>query len=174
MAQDYTILSYEGKSPVIGQEVFIAAGARLIGDLELGDRVSVWFNTVIRADVHYIRIGADTNIQDNSVIHVTHNKYPTLIGKGVTVGHSATIHACTIEDYCLIGMGSTLLDNCHIGSESLVAAGALVTPNKQFPPRSLIAGSPAVVKRPLNDEEIAFLHYSAQHYFRLQSKYRLA
>ncbi len=170
-SQDYTILAYEGKTPILGKDVFIAAGVRLIGDLVLGDRANIWFNSVIRADVHYIRIGEDTNIQDNSIIHVTTDKYPTIIGNQVTVGHSATLHACIISDLCLIGMGATLLDGCVIGCKSMVAAGSLVPPGREYPEESLILGNPATVKRKLTRGEIDFLSLSAERYVKLAAKY---
>src|SRR5262245_38589218 len=127
-----TVLAYGGKKPVLGAGVFVAAGAHVIGDLEIGAESSVWFNTVVRADCHWIRIGARTNIQDNSVVHVTAETGPTTVGSDVTIGHNAIIHGCTIEDLCLIGMGAIVMDHAVIGRGSLVAAGALVPPGKKY------------------------------------------
>jgi len=159
-----TVIPYGDKTPDLGANVFVASGARLIGDLVIGEDSSIWFNTVVRADVHYIRIGARTNIQDNSTVHVTSGRYPCIIGNDVTVGHNALLHACTVEDFCLIGMGAIILDAAVIGRESLVGAGALVTSGKTFPPRSLIMGSPARVVRTLTDKEVEGLHESAANY----------
>jgi carbonic anhydrase/acetyltransferase-like protein (isoleucine patch superfamily) len=137
----------------------------------MGSESSVWFNTVIRADVQPIRIGARTNVQDNTTIHVTAADGPCFIGKDVTIGHGAVIHACTIEDLCLIGMGSVILDKVVIGHGSMVGAGSVVTPGKVFPPRSLIVGSPARVVRTLTDAEYAGLTASAQHYVEIARAY---
>ncbi len=158
------ILSFGEKTPKLADGVFIASGARLIGDLIVGQDSSIWFNTVIRADVHYIHIGDRTNIQDDSTVHVTSKVAPCVIGNDVTVGHNAIVHACTVEDLCLIGMGAIILDEAVIGKGSLVGAGALVTQGKKFPPRSLIVGSPAKAIRLLTDAEIEGLKESAQHY----------
>jgi len=169
---DVTIISFATTRPQIADDIFVASGARLIGDLRIGPESSVWFNCVLRADVNHIRIGARTNIQDNTVIHVAAGKHPSLIGNDVTVGHSATIHACTIADRCLIGMGATILDGARIEEDSLVAAGALVPPGRSYPARSLIVGSPAVAKRSLTAEELQGLRESAHHYVELRLQYR--
>ncbi len=145
------ILGYKDKLPEIGKQVFLADGSIVVGDVSLGDDVSVWFNTVIRGDVHYIRIGARTNVQDLSMLHVTHDTHPLIIGEGVTIGHNVVLHGCTIEDYCLIGMGAIVMDGAVIGHHSIVGAGAVVTGGKVFPPYSMIIGSPATLKRELND-----------------------
>ena len=166
-----TVMPVAGKSPVIADDVLLASGAQLIGDLEIGPASSVWFNAVVRADVHYIRIGTRTNIQDNSTVHVTSGGAPCIIGDDVTVGHNVVLHACTIEDFCLIGMGAIILDEAVIGRECLVGAGALVTAGKVFPPRSMILGSPARVVRSLTDAEIAHLHASSVHYVRTAQRY---
>ncbi|MEK7748584.1 MAG: gamma carbonic anhydrase family protein [Bacteroidota bacterium] len=159
-----TIVPFGSKSPKIHQSVFVAEGARIIGDVEIGEDSSVWFNTVIRGDVNYIRIGKSTNVQDNCVLHVTHEKYPCLIGSHVTVGHNAVVHACTVGDFCLIGMGAIVLDNANIGHHSLVAAGSLVLEHFHVPEGSLVAGVPARVKRQLTPDEKNRLEQSAQHY----------
>lgn len=158
------LLPYGGKTPRLAPGTLVASGAQLIGDLEIGADSSIWFNVVVRADVHHIRIGARTNIQDNSTVHVTEGEAPCIIGNDVTVGHNAIVHACTVEDLCLIGMGAIILDHAVIGAGSLVGAGALVTQGKRFPPRSLIIGSPAKAVRTLTDEELAGLRESAAHY----------
>jgi len=166
------LIEYLGKKPLLGKNVFVAAGAWLIGDLTIGDESSIWFNAVVRADVHWIKIGSRTNIQDGTVVHVTNQKAPTAIGNNVTIGHGAIIHGCTIEDDCLIGMGATLLDGAVISKGSFVAAGSLVTPGKKFPPGSMIMGSPAKAIRPLNDEERQAISYSAAHYIDTVNNYR--
>lgn len=168
-----TVLPYKGIRPTIAEGCFLADGACVTGDIALGKNVSFWFNAVARADVNYIRIGDGTNIQDNSVIHVTTDGNPTLIGKGVTVGHNAILHACTVEDFCLIGMGAILLDKVHLEKYCFVAAGALLSPGKRFPTESLIVGSPAVVKRKLTKEEIQFIEWSAQHYVEVAKDYMI-
>lgn len=171
--------NYLHYSPKIGERTWIAHSADVIGRAEIGEDVSIWFGTVIRADVHYIKIGDRTSIQDLSMVHITHHKrddmsdgYPTIIGNDVTVGHRVMLHGCTIEDACLIGMSATILDGAVIGKESIVGAGALVTKNKVFPPRSLIMGSPAKVIRELTDEEVAELYASAKRYVSFKENYR--
>ncbi|MBP6671878.1 MAG: gamma carbonic anhydrase family protein [Bacteroidetes bacterium] len=166
------IITYKGITPKIDPTVFIADGVHIIGDVEIGKDCSVWFNTVIRGDVNFIRIGERTNIQDNTVVHVTNKKFPTHIGSNVTIGHSAVIHACTIEDFSLIGMGAIILDDATIGKYSLVAAGAVVTMGMKVPEGVLVAGVPGKVIRPLTDEEKRFLAQSAQNYIDYVSTYR--
>ncbi|WP_127718459.1 gamma carbonic anhydrase family protein [Halobacteriovorax sp. HLS] len=146
--------------PIIDKDVFIAPSCDVIGQVELGRGSSLWFRTVVRGDVNKITIGEGTNIQDLCMLHVV-EQLPLNIGSGVSVGHSVTLHACTIEDNCLIGMGATILDGAVIGKNSLVAAGSLVPPGKVFPAGSFIVGSPAVVKRQLSDKE---LKQYGQHY----------
>lgn len=150
--------------PRVAEDVFIAPHATVAGDVELGPGASVWFGTVIRGDVFPIRIGARTNVQDNSVIHVTTDKHATVVGEDVTIGHRAILHGCTVENLCLIGMGAIVMDRAVIGAGSMVAAGALVTEGTIVPPGSLVIGAPARVKRPLTDEERNHLAYSAAHY----------
>ena len=166
------ILPYRGIRPRIHPSVFIAEGAQIIGDVEIGAESSVWFNTVIRGDVHYIRIGEKTNVQDNCVLHVTHETYPLVVGSGVTVGHGAILHAATIKDHCLIGMGAKVLDNATVGSYSLVAAGALVLEGFEVPEGVLVAGIPAKIKRKLTDEERRQIVQSAQNYINYVKSYR--
>ncbi len=158
------IIPYRGITPKIHPSVFIAEGAQIIGDVEIGAESSVWFNTVIRGDVHYIRIGERTNIQDNCVLHVTHDTYPLIIGSDVTVGHGAILHAATIKDRCLIGMGATVLDDATVGPYALVAAGSLVLEHFEVPEGVLVAGGPARIKRMLSDEERRQIIQSAQNY----------
>jgi gamma-carbonic anhydrase len=167
-----TIRTFDGKTPTIGQGVFLAETCSVIGDVVIGEESSIWYGTVIRGDVMPIRIGARTSIQDNTVIHVTSDFSGTIIGSDCTVGHSAIVHACTVEDFCLIGMGSIILDGARIGRGSLVGAGALVTPGTDIPPGSLVVGSPAKVKRPINDKEREQIAYGAQHYVELARRYR--
>jgi len=169
--QKATILPYRGKSPIVGDGSFLADGACITGDIVLGKDVNFWFNAVARGDVNYIRIGDGTNIQDNSVIHVTTDGSPTLIGKNVTVGHNAILHACTVEDLCLVGMGAIVLDDVYLEKYCFVAAGALLSPGKRYPTESLIVGSPGVVKRKLRKEEIEYIEWSAQHYVKLAQDY---
>jgi carbonic anhydrase/acetyltransferase-like protein (isoleucine patch superfamily) len=166
------ILPYRGIRPRIHPSVFVAEGAQIVGDVEIGAESSVWFNTVIRGDVHYIRIGDRTNIQDNCVLHVTHEVYPLVIGSEVTVGHGAILHAATIKDRCLIGMGAKVLDNATIGSYSLVAAGALVLEGFEVPDGVLVAGVPAKIKRKLTDEERQQIVQSAENYVQYVKSYR--
>lgn len=175
------ISNYLHYAPTVGERVWIAPSADVIGRVMMGEDVGIWFGVVIRGDVHRIVIGGRSNIQDLSMVHVTHHKledesdgYPTIIGNDVTVGHRVMLHGCTIEDACLIGMSATILDGAVIGKESIVGAGALVTKNKVFPPRSLIMGSPAKVVRELTDEEVAELYASAKRYVSFKENYRVA
>jgi carbonic anhydrase/acetyltransferase-like protein (isoleucine patch superfamily) len=163
--------SYEHKKPSIAKGVFIAPGAHVIGDVTLGEGASVWFNTVIRGDVHSIRIGRRSNIQDNSVVHVTTGTHATVVGDEVTVGHRVILHGCTVEDRALIGMGSVVLDGAVIGAEALIGAGSIVTPGTVIPPRVLALGSPCRVVRNLKPHEIQALAASAEHYHQLANKY---
>jgi carbonic anhydrase/acetyltransferase-like protein (isoleucine patch superfamily) len=165
------IRAFGGKKPHIDPTAFVADNATIIGDVTLGARCSVWFGAVLRGDVFHIRVGEDTSIQDNSVIHVTHDQFATQVGSRVTVGHSVTLHGCTVGDSCIIGMGAILLDQSIIGDKCIVGAGALVTPGTKIPPGSLAVGSPARVKRPLTEDELAWLDASAHHYVELVQKY---
>lgn len=160
-----------GQKPRLGTGVFIARGAVVVGDVELGDHASVWFNAVLRGDINRIVVGHHTNIQDNAVLHLA-DEFPCLIGNYVTVGHSAIVHACTVGDEVLIGMGATVLDGAVIGEQSLVGARALVTPGTQIPPGSLVLGSPAKVARTLTPEERAKLKYWADKYVANAAYYR--
>lgn len=164
------IHAYKGHHPVIGQGVYIAEGSHVIGKTTLGDEANVWFGAVIRGDDNTIAIGARTNVQDNTTVHVS-GDHPTVIGDDVTIGHNCIIHGCTIKDTCLIGMGSTVLDGAVIGKNSIVGANSLVTMNKTFPEGQLIMGSPAKVIRPLTEEEIQGLNPHAKHYVSLAKTY---
>ncbi len=166
-----SIIPYQGKTPVIHPSVFIAEGAHIIGDVEIGKDSSVWFNTVIRGDVNYIRIGERTNVQDNSVLHVTHKTFPLIIGSNVTIGHGAVVHAATIFDFCLLGMNATVLDDAKVGPYALVAAGAVVLGGMVIPEGMLAAGIPAKVVRPLTKEEKQSLVQSAENYTRYVVSY---
>jgi len=151
------------KLPVLGKGGYIARGAVVVGDVTLGDGVSVWYNAVLRGDLNRIVVGADSNIQDNAVLHLADN-FPCLLGQRVTVGHSAVVHACTIGDECLIGMGAVILDGAELGEQCLVGAKALVTQHTKIPPGSLVLGAPAKVVRPLTPDERSGLRYSAEKY----------
>ncbi len=166
-------------SPKIGSQSWVAPSADVIGNVTCGEECSIWFGCVVRGDVHYIKIGDRVNIQDLSMIHVTHYKKddmsdgnPTIIGNDVTIGHRVMLHGCTIEDACLIGMSATILDGAVIGKESIVGAGALVTKNKVFPPRSLIMGSPAKVVKELSNEDVKELYASASRYVEFKRDYQ--
>ncbi len=160
-----------GHHPTIGTGVFLAETCAVIGDVEIGADASIWYGAVIRGDVMPIRIGARTNLQDNAVVHVTSDRYGTVIGSDCTIGHAAIIHACTVEELCLVGMGAVLLDGCVIGRGSFVGAGALVTPGTIIPPGSLVLGSPAKVKRPITAAEREQIEYGARHYVELARDY---
>ncbi len=171
------IRSYRGIHPRLAAGVYVDPAAHLIGDVEVGEDASFWPCTVTRGDVHHIRIGARTNVQDGAVLHVTHAGpytgagFPLLIGADVTIGHGAIVHACTIGDACLIGMHATLLDGAIIGRHSLIGAGAVVPPGKVVGEGELWLGNPARRVRRLSDAEIERLHYSARHYVRLKNEY---
>jgi carbonic anhydrase/acetyltransferase-like protein (isoleucine patch superfamily) len=166
------IKSFLDKTPKIHPTAFIAENAVIIGDVEIGENASIWYNCVLRGDVNFIRIGAKTNIQDGTIIHVSRGEnFPTIIEDEVTVGHSATVHGCYIEKGSLIGIGSTILDGARIGKNSLIAAGSLVTPNTQIPEKSFVLGSPARVKRELSGEEIENLQNFWRNYVKLSEIY---
>jgi carbonic anhydrase/acetyltransferase-like protein (isoleucine patch superfamily) len=165
-----SIYSFKNKNPVIGERVFIAPGARIIGEVILESDVSIFHNAVLRGDINSIKVGKGTNIQDNSTVHLASDK-GVVIGCSVTIGHNAIIHACDIEDYCIIGMGSCIMDKAKIGHHSIVGACALVTGGKEFPPYSLITGSPARRLRDLTKEEIERCEISAQHYIEAKAAF---
>ena len=148
------VLSYAGRSPRLAAGVFLAPTCSVVGDVELGRNVSIWYSAVVRGDVNSIRIGADSNVQDGAVLHGTLGEWPGVIGERVSIGHQATLHGCIVEDGALIGIGARVLDGARIGAESLVAAGALVREGMVVPPRSLVVGVPGVVKRELSEREL--------------------
>jgi carbonic anhydrase/acetyltransferase-like protein (isoleucine patch superfamily) len=158
--------SYRAISPTVHPSAFVDASAQVIGDVHIGSESSVWMNVVVRGDVNAIRIGARTNIQDLTIVHVMRGTHATVIGDEVTVGHSAVVHGCTIENRCLIGMGAILLNGCHIGTGSIVAAGTLVPEGMIVPPGSLVMGVPGKVRRPLTPEEDASITRYAESYVR--------
>lgn len=166
------IREFNGIRPKIHESAFVTDDSVIVGDVEIGEDSSVWFGSVLRGDVNYIRIGARTNIQDQTIIHVSSRGLPTIVEEEVTVGHRVTLHACHIARGCLIGIGAILMDGVRVGAQSLVGAGSLLTPGIQIPPRSLVIGSPARVKRELTEEELASLDQSWRNYIELASKYR--
>jgi carbonic anhydrase/acetyltransferase-like protein (isoleucine patch superfamily) len=167
------ILPFQDKFPAIAEDAFIFESADIIGDVGISESCSIWSNASVRADVSRVRIGRGSNVQDNAVIHVD-SDFPSYIGEYVTIGHSAVVHGCTIEDLCIIGMGAIVLNGAKIGKNSIVGAGALVTQGKEFPPNSLIVGSPARVVRELTDRDIQHIKENAEEYIRLAGVYRSA
>lgn len=165
------ILPYKGKWPKIAPSAFIAPGAVVIGDVEIGEETNVWFGCVIRGDVNSIRIGNCTNIQDGTVVHVTHKTAATRIGSNITIGHKAILHGCTLEDGSFVGMGSTVMDHAVIESGGMLAAGALLTPEKRIRGGEMWAGSPAKFFRDMKRDESEFIYVSAKHYVDLGQNY---
>lgn len=173
-----SIRKYLDKSPQLGARAYVDQAAQLIGDVVLGDDSSLWPGTVVRGDVNFIRIGARSNLQDGTIVHVTHEGpytrpggLPTIIGDDVTIGHAAVIHACTLEDACLIGMKAIVLDGARVSKHAFVGAGAVIAPGKVVGSGELWLGNPAKCVRMLSDKEIEALHYSAKHYVRLKDHY---
>ena len=160
------IRSYKSITPTVHPSAYVDVSAQVIGDVHLGPESSVWMNVVVRGDVHYVRIGARSNIQDLTLVHVMRDTNPTVIGDNVTIGHSAVIHGCTIEDRCLIGMGAILLNGCRIGTGSIVAAGTLVPEGMEVPPGSMVMGLPGKVRRALTPDEDASIKWYADNYVR--------
>lgn len=148
------IKSVNGKSPKIPSDCYIAENATIVGDVEIGSQCSIWFNAVIRGDVHYIKLGNKVNVQDGAVIHATYLKSPTTIGNNVSIGHNAIVHGCTIHDNVLIGMGSIIMDDCIVESNSIIAAGAVVTKNTRIPAGTIYAGVPAKKVKDISEELI--------------------
>ncbi len=165
------IKPYRGVLPTIASSAFIEDTAVIVGDVVIDSESSVWFNTVIRGDVHYIRIGHRSNIQDLSLLHVTHDTHPLLIGDDVTVGHHVVLHGCTIRNRVLIGMGSIVMDGAIIEDDCMIGAGSLVTEGTVIPSHSLALGSPARVTRPLNEKEVAWLKESSNNYVQYARQY---
>ncbi len=167
-----TVMTVRGFTPKMGKNCFLAPNSTVVGDVVMGDDVSIWFNAILRGDVHHIRIGDKTNIQDGTMIHGTYNKCGTTIGKGVTVGHNVILHGCEIGDRCLIGMGTTIMDKAKVAARCIVGAGSLITEDANFDQEGmLILGRPAKVIRPLKPEELAFLEKSEQNYILYKSWY---
>lgn len=172
-----SVRSFEGVRPQLSEGVYIDEAATVIGDVQIGADSSVWPGCVLRGDVHHIRVGARTNIQDGSVLHVSHDStyhpggFPLIIGDDVTIGHNATVHACNVGDRCLIGMGCVVLDGAVLEDEVMLGAGSLVSPGKRLKSGYLWLGQPARRVRPLSDEEKVFLRYSAEHYVRLKNRH---
>lgn len=164
--------TYQGVTPQLGERVFLVDSAEIIGDVAIGADSSIWFQVVIRGDVNSIRIGERTNIQDGTVIHVTHKTNPTVIGDDVTIGHNVTLHGCKIGNRCLIGMGAVVMDAAEVADDAMVAAGALVTPGTKIASGTLFTGAPATYKRHLSEAEIAHLKQSAQNYLNYTESYR--
>ncbi|MFO0552340.1 MAG: gamma carbonic anhydrase family protein [Polyangiaceae bacterium] len=166
------IVTFDGKTPKIAADVFIAPNAMIIGDVEIGAGSSIWFGCVLRGDIGPIRIGRRTNIQDLVCVHMTDGVSTVVVGDDVTVGHGAILHGTHVGDGCLIGMGSILLDNTVVGAECLVAAGSLLSPRFVVPARSVVRGSPAKVLRPCTDDELAMGRTGAEHYVHNASRFR--
>lgn len=166
------ILAYDGRSPVVAPSAWVAPGAVVAGDVELGEDSSVWFQTVIRGDVNHVRIGRRTNVQDHSMIHVTGGTHPTVVGDDVTIGHRVVLHGCTVRDRCLVGIGAIVLDGAVVEEEAMVGAGALVPPGMVVPSGKLVLGAPARVKRDLTARERASLLDSAARYASYAARYR--
>ena len=158
------IRSYQGRMPQIPASCYVDPSAQIIGDVILGEHSSVWVNAVLRGDVHSIRVGANSNVQDCSVLHGQRNLYPVIVGDWVTIGHNATVHGCVVEDAVLIGIGARVLNNCLIGEGSLIASGAVVPEGTQVPPRTLWAGVPAKLRRELSEADRAKILEYAQNY----------
>lgn len=166
------IKPFKDLAPKIHETAFIAAGAIVVGDVEIGENASVWYGSILRGDVNYIRVGARTNLQDGTIVHVSSKDHPTILESDITVGHRVTLHGCNVESGCLIGIGSILLDGVRVGRNSLVAAGSLLTPGTEVPPGSLVMGSPAKVKRPLTEQEIEGIRQNVAEYVELSAIYR--
>ncbi|MHC1726441.1 MAG: gamma carbonic anhydrase family protein [Syntrophobacteraceae bacterium] len=166
-----SVLAYRGVLPRIFEDVYVAPGAWVIGDVIVGERSSIWFNSVVRGDVNYIRIGSYTCVQDNATLHVTGGNFPLHIGNRVVIGHKAIVHGCTVEDECMIGMGSIILDGCKIGKGSVIAAGALLPPGFEVPPESVVMGSPAQIKRTTSEADREMILRSWSHYSELAAEY---
>lgn len=165
------IKPFKGKMPTLHESVFVEESGQVIGDVTIGRDSSVWFGAVVRGDVHYITIGDRTNVQDNSVLHVTHDTHPLIIGSEVTIGHSVTLHGCTIRDRCLIGMGAIILDGAVVEENSIIGAGAVVLEGMVVPAGSLVAGVPGKVKRETKGGERAGIVESAGNYVKYVSEY---
>jgi carbonic anhydrase/acetyltransferase-like protein (isoleucine patch superfamily) len=163
---------YMGKSPQVPPSAYVDASAQLIGDVTLGENASIWMNAVLRGDVHYIRIGANSNVQDCSVLHGMLGKYPVVVGEWVTIGHSVTLHGCTVEDRCLIGMGSVILNNARIGEGCIIAAGTVIPENTVVPPRTLWMGVPGKRRKELTEADQETILRYAKNYLNYKAQYQ--
>jgi carbonic anhydrase/acetyltransferase-like protein (isoleucine patch superfamily) len=166
------IRPFQGKTPQLGEGVFVAPNAEVIGDVAIGARSSIWYGAVLRGDVEKIRIGSETSIQDNTVIHVDSSGFSTVVGDRVTVGHSVILHGCRVGDDALIGMGSIVLNGAEVGDGAMLGAGSVVTPGTKIPPGMLAFGSPAKVRRPLSEEEKQHVREGVERYVRLGREHR--
>jgi carbonic anhydrase/acetyltransferase-like protein (isoleucine patch superfamily) len=166
------LIGLDGMTPQVDPTAYVQATAQLIGAVELGREASVWFHSVLRADGYPIRVGARSNIQDNSTLHVATGRHATIVGDDVTVGHNVVLHACTVGNRCLIGIGAIVLDRCVVGDECIIGAGSLLTPGTVIPPGHLALGSPAKVVRPIRDAERAHVLQSAANYVLNAARYR--
>ena len=166
------IESYMGKYPKIDETVYMSQNVVIVGDVEIERGCSIWYGSVIRGDVHYIKIGENTNVQDNSVLHVQHDTGPLIIGRGVTIGHNVNLHGCEIGDNCLIGIGAIVLTGAKIGKNCIIAAGALIKENAVIPEGSLVAGLPGVIKKNLSEKEIDSIRESANNYVKYVKNYK--
>ncbi len=166
------IRAYRGVLPRIAVSAYVDPSAQVIGDVAIGERASIWPNVTVRGDVHYIRIGDESNIQDNTVCHVEHDLWPLIVGNRVTVGHSATLHGCVIEDECLIGIGAIILNGARVGTGSIIAAGALVPEGMQVPPRSMVMGVPGKVRRQVTEAETERIREGCANYVRYRQTYK--
>ncbi|MEO3755924.1 gamma carbonic anhydrase family protein [Streptomyces sp. B6B3] len=171
--QEQTIVEFDGVRPAVHDEAWVAPGVTLVGKVEIGPRASVWYGTVMRGDMDRIALGARSNIQDGCVVHTDYG-IPTVVGEGVSVGHRAVLHGCTVGDEVLVGMGAVLLNGCRIGAGSLIAAGTVVLEGTEIPPGSLVAGVPGKIRRELNEEELARVRLNAEHYLALAASHAKA
>lgn len=166
-------LPHHFEDPKIDASAYVAEGARITGDVRVGAKSSIWYNCVLRGDVNFIQVGEMTNVQDLTMIHCTYHGNPAVLGNGVTVGHSVTLHACTIGDYALVGMQSVVLDEAELGEMVLLGAGSLVPPKMKIPPKTKAFGRPAKVVADLNQKEVDYLRWSADHYWKIAEAHRL-
>ncbi|MDZ4727883.1 MAG: gamma carbonic anhydrase family protein [Leptospira sp.] len=168
------IYTFQGKTPVIAPSAWVAPSADIMGDVVIGEESSIWFQCVLRGDVNYIRIGSHVNIQDMTLVHVSRNLFPVIIGDYVSIGHHATIHACTLKDHSFVGMGATVMDDVEIGEWSFVGAGSLVPPGKKIPPGVLLMGSPAKIIRDITEKDREIITRTADNYVKYKENYRNA
>ncbi len=167
------IRSYQGKSPEIPESCYIDASAQVVGDVVLGEQASIWMNAVVRGDVHSIRIGARSNVQDCAVLHGMRHLYAVHVGEGVSIGHNATVHGCVVEDNCLIGIGARVLNNARIGEGSIIAAGAVIPEGTVIPPRSLVTGVPGRIRRAIENADYQLIQMYARNYLDYSAQYKL-